>query len=598
MKARYAWTLVAVALVCGCNSPLLSRNTATPDEEEILGDRGTLISDAAISYGRDSIRVEGVGLVVGLKGTGSDPIPSPYRAMLIDEMQKRGVDHPEQVLARPDTALVIVRGYLKGGVQKGDRFDIEVRVPGRSETQSLRGGWLLETRLKETLVVGSEVHDGTPLAMAKGPILVDAMSDDEDQAPLLVRGRVLGGAISMKERSLGLLLKPDYQTFRDSSQIGHAINQRFHTFHNGHKDELAKPKTYEFIELRVHPRYKDNVSRYLNVVRSLALRESATDRNARIRLLERQLLDPLASANAALRLEAVGKQGVPALLEGIKSSDPEVRFFSAEALAYLDAEESGKAAEPLANAAREERAFRIFALTALSAMNSLEAHEQLRNLLHEQSAETRYGAFRALWAMNSRDPLVQGEMLGDQFSYHTLSTKGNPLIHATLSYRPEIVLFGHDVQLLTPMILEAGTNIMVQAPAGGPITISKYAVGESDQKREVSVKLDEVIRAVVDLGATYPDVVQMLQQAQHKKLLPNDCRFEIDAIPRPGRTYHRKDGEIEEPEPNYSVPSAMPDLFEGLSTSSDETPKRRRTSTTEEKKEGMFENIFGRIMGE
>ncbi len=603
MKAPYpyVWMLVAVTLMCGCNSPLLSRKTPEPDEEEVLGDRVTLVADAAISYGREAIRVEGVGLVVGLKGTGSDPIPSPYRSMLLDEMKKRGVEHPERVLARSDTALAIVRGFLKGGVQKGDRFDVEIRVPGRSETESLRGGFLLETRLKETLVVGGEVHDGTPLAMAKGAILVDATNDtDEEQKPLLVRGRVLGGGVSLKERSLGLLLKPDYQTFRDSSQVGHAINQRFHTFHNGNKDELAKPKTYEFVDLKVHPRYKDNIARYLNVVRSLPIRESATERNARIRLLQRQLLDPLASANAALRLEAIGKQGVPVLLEGVQSDEPEVRFFAAESLAYLDAEESGQAAEALADAARSVRAFRVFALTALSSMNNLEAHDQLRQLLHEKSAETRYGAFRALWAMNSQDPLVHGESLGDQFSYHTLSTTGTPLVHATLSYRPEIVLFGHDVQLLTPLVLEAGTNILLQAPAGGPITISRFAVGESDQKREVSTKLDDIIRNVVDLGATYPDVVQMLQQTQQKNLLPENCRFEIDAVPRPGRSYRRKGNEAEEGEdgPSYSVPGALPDLFEGLSTSEDETPRRPRTpKADEEKKEGVLKDFFDRIGG-
>ena len=97
-----------------------------------------------------------------------------------------------------------------------------------------------------------------------------------------------------------------------------------------------------------------------------------------------------------MQLEAIGSEGAETLLKGIQSNDPEVRFYSAEALAYLDRRE---AAEPLGQIAREQPAFRVFALTALSAMQDFSAYEQLRDLLSLPSAETRYGAFRSLWAM-------------------------------------------------------------------------------------------------------------------------------------------------------------------------------------------------------
>ena len=38
-------------------------------------------------------------------------------------------------------------------------------------------------------------------------------------------------------------------------------------------------------------------------------------------------------------------------------------------------------------------------------------------------------------------------------------------------------------------------------------------MGQPDQKRLVGTKVDEVIRAIVELGGTYPDAVQALQQA-------------------------------------------------------------------------------------
>ena len=50
-------------------------------------------------------------------------------------------------------------------------------------------------------------------------------------------------------------------------------------------------------------------------------------------------------------------------------------------------------------------AFRAFALAALSAMDDMAAYDALDQLLEVPSAETRYGAFRALWAMNPQDDL-------------------------------------------------------------------------------------------------------------------------------------------------------------------------------------------------
>ncbi len=133
------------------------------------------------------------------------------------------------------------------------------------------------------------------------------------------------------------------------------------------------------------------------------------------------------------------------------------------------------------------------------------------------SAETRYGAFRALWAMNARDPLVQGETLGG-FNYHVMSTDGPAMIHVTRSFRPEIVIFGHEQSLKTPLAIEAGNNILINASEGEEITISRFVIGQADQKRVVSNKVDDVIRAIVELGGTYPDVVLALQQA--KRLTP------------------------------------------------------------------------------
>jgi HEAT repeat protein len=277
-------------------------------------------------------------------------------------------------------------------------------------------------------------------------------------------------------------------------------------------------------------------------------------------LLERQLLDPITSATAAVRLEAIGREAVPTLRKGIDASDAEARFYAAEALAYLD---EGQAAVPLARAAREEPAFRAYALAALSTIDDMAAHDELVNLLEVPSSETRYGAFRALWTANANDPLIRGENLGGQFSYHVLNTAGPPMVHVTRSYRPEIVLFSHEQHLQSPFMLEAGKSILVKGTAD-KATVSRFAVGKPDQKRVVSTRLDDVIRAIVELGGTYPDVVQALQQAKACQALAG--RFEVDALPDGDRAYRHKGQGTAEGSPEAAagpidVASPLPELF-------------------------------------
>jgi hypothetical protein len=257
-----------------------------------------------------------------------------------------------------------------------------------------------------------------------------------------------------------------------------------------------------------------------------------------LQLLERQLHDPVTCTGAALKLEAIGKEAIPTLKTGLTAEDPEVRFRSAEALAYLDQTD---AAKPLGEAAANEPAFRAGAMQALSAMDDAMARDELHQLLHVSSAETRYGAFRALWEMNPSDPVISGRTLGGQFSYHVLDTSGPPMIHVTRSTRPEIVMFGVDQHFSPPLLLEAGKHIMLTGEPGGMITVSRFAVGESDQKRLVSTKVEDVIKAILELGGTYPDVVQVLQQAKEKNALPS--RFKVDALPAAGREFNREDAE-------------------------------------------------------
>lgn len=501
-------------------------------ETEVIG-KYTTVS------GLNMITLEGVGLVVGLDGTGGDPPPSQHRAALLKDMRRRKVPQPNNLLKNPNTALVVVRAYLPPLIRKGDRFDIEVRLPDGSEATSLNGGWLLETHLSERAIVpGKGLMKGHIFAKAAGPILISAQDGDKDSlAGVLRRGVVLGGGLSLKERDLFLDVRSDFRGRRNVVRITDSIGKRFFSYNkHGLRESLAEAKTDQRINLKVHPKYRDNYPRYLQVIRNLAFQESRVEKQIRIQKLKNDLQDPVKAEKASIQLEAIGQEGVPILKTGLRSADPEVRFHSAVALAYLGEPDGLKV---LAEAARDEPAFRIFALAAMATVNdNAESFVLLRNLMNEPSAETRYGAFRALTTLDKNDPLVRGEALNDEFKLHVMDSTATPMIHLTRHKKSEVVLFGADQRLNTPVALRAGRHILVTAPArSGQIVVSRFDPGEPDRRKIISNRVADVIRTVAEFGASYPEIAQLLTQASNNGNI--EGKIEIDALPEAGRVYYR-----------------------------------------------------------
>ncbi len=526
IRVMLAASGAAMIALAGCTGSLMHSRSQSPEHSEASEESNAtkLVGDFADPNGINFVKVEGAVLITGLANTGSDPAPGPQRSAILADMQAHGVVNPTKVLNSPTSSVAWAVGYIPPGVRKGDRFDVEVRVPSNSETTSIRGGWMMPVRMKEMAVIAGQTHDGHVLANAEGPVLVDPVAQGTADPVSQLKGIVLGGGVTNKSRSLGLVMHASDKSVYLSKQIGDAVNRRFHTFIRGMKQGVATPKTDEYIELEIHPRYKYNLTRYIRVIRSIAVLESPEQLLERIDLLQRQLLDPVTSAQAALRLEAVGKDGIRALKVGLESKDPEVKFYAAEALAYLDEPSS---VPVLTVAAKNEPAFRAYALTALSALNDMHASDALHDLFDVSSAETRYGAFRALWAMNERDPQLHGEHLQDKFWLHVIPSAGPAMVHVTHSYRPEVVLFGEGQQFKLPMNADAGNTIIVKSQEDGKISIARFAVHQADKRQVVENTVEAVIRGIAEVGGDYPDVVQALQQARANGSLAS--RFEVDA---------------------------------------------------------------------
>lgn len=507
------------------------------------------VGDHTLFAGLEPIVLEGVGLVRNLSGTGGDPAPSHYRSLLLEDLKKQNYRSPHAILESPDTALVIVRSYLAPTAKKGDRLDIEVRIPESANATSLVGGELMEVRLSDKAIVNGELKAGWEYARGRGPVLTAGLAASSATDPALLRkGRVLSGAVVIKEREVTLLLKNEFRSFRNAKRVEEAIGRRFHHFdEHGIKKPLAKAMTDQKLVLSVHPRYKDNFPRYLQVIRHMAFREEPVQLRVRMTRLQHDLLIPETASTSAYQLEAIGNEAIPILKKGLLAPTLECRFHSAMALAYLG-DSSGLPA--LVESAKKERAFRVFALAGIAVTEDAEAHLELREMMSEKSDESRYGAFRALWTMDKNDPFIRGERLGihendpnldHEYKLHVLKTSGPPLVHVTLRTRPEIVIFGADQEFQPPMYASAGKNIMVTAqPGATTVSLARFEVGKQDQRKEVSLKVADVIRAANDLGATYPDILQLLADTSRQKNLPTELG--VDKLPAAGRIYYRPEG--------------------------------------------------------
>ena len=532
------WVLGAALFgLVGCahqQMRLQSADEADRDKEAEIKTIGE-VTDVANAQ---AIPVSGVGLVVGLDGTGGGAPPGGYRDMLERELLKRKIPNVKEVLSSPNTSLVLVSALIPPGARKGDCIDVQISLPAESRTTSLRGGRLIECDLKNFSTANAldpefKIHSagndklfsGHPLAHAAGPLLVGF--GDGDEAARLRRARIYGGGRCRQDRPFFLALNSDQQYARVAMRVAERVNETFQGPFVG-MQTIAEAKTKQAVVLAVPQQYRHNLPRYLRVVRLIPLQESPSPASPYRRRLERELLDPAHAVTAALRLEALGSNSIPLLKKGLQSEHTLVRFASAEALAYLGSPACG---EELAQLAEQQPMLRAYCLTAMASLDEAVCHVKLRDLLASPSAETRYGAFRALRALDEREPAAQGEILNESFWLHHVAPESSPLVHISTSRRAEIVLYGDGMMLRPPFSFLAGSEYTVTAGKNDDrCTIRRISLHKRPPPKQCSFKIDDVLHMLAELGASYSDVVELIRQADQCKCL--GCPVAVDALPQ------------------------------------------------------------------
>jgi flagellar P-ring protein precursor FlgI len=185
------------------------------------------VKDIATVEGVRENQLVGMGLVVGLQGTGDK---GPMATQMMSNMtQQFGVTMDPKQIKSKNAAVVTVTCQMPPFLSPGQNADVLVSAMG--DAKSLEGGVLLQTPLKAA--------NGKVYAVAQGPLTIGGWSQSGAAATtkknVVTVGRVPSGAIIEQGVDMGytdngvinLLLRDS--DFTTAQRVASAINQKFGT---------------------------------------------------------------------------------------------------------------------------------------------------------------------------------------------------------------------------------------------------------------------------------------------------------------------------------------------------------------------------------
>jgi hypothetical protein len=479
-------------------------------------------------------KIESIGLVTELAGTGGSPEPGRQRDELISEIRTyNAVENINQFIDSPNTAMVVVEAIIPPGAREGDRVDLRVRPSRRAEVSSLSAGWLMPSRLRELRVLGGSVRSSDVLGLGTGPVVTQWDIEGGDDPQKKLEGIVVGGGKLAKSREVSLIVKRDEQhdltdRVKFSEELAATINARFSHFEGSKRTGVAKPVSDERIELAIHPLYRRNISRYLTIIDRMPTNNEGAGRTEKLIECETQLGNPLTTVEAALTLEALGRDdGRDRLLKGLKSDHVRVRYASAEALAYL---EDLEAIPVLAELARSEPELRHNALRALGIHPHHKAMEALAALLHEASNETRYGALRELMERTDSGRLLGKKMLPGGIELYLIPSQSPPLVTISTTRRAAIAIFGAPLALPLTAPRALGLGLSARPDDRSRLRLTRFRAGTDDRVTHAPMSVEGLIEGLCTLEVGYGALISTLRILHENGDLPG--RLAIDPLPR------------------------------------------------------------------
>jgi len=513
---------LAAFLACGCGQQNADKG---PDDLSLEG-LGQTIGFLARIVAPQPVKVEGYGLVSGLRGTGSAECPPRVRAYLSRYIRRQlpagGGLNVDKYIDRPDTAVVLVEGIVPPMTPKDEYFDVLVSALPGTQTTSLEGGWLFETELKVAGNFG--VATGIP-ADAKGPIFTNKLGDMKIDSRI---GHVMAGGKVLGEYRMGLILNsPDLVT---TNRIRNRINGRFGR-------DTARARTAGQIELSVPARYAGYPQRFVEVVRSLYLTQELELDQRRITTFVRRLADLPDKLPSELALEAIGNQCLDELSVLLKSPNELVRLHAARCTLSLGGDEGLLVLRQIA--LDKSSAFRFQALGAITAgapRNDAAAVSRL--LLRDDNFLVRLAAYEQLRQLD--DTAVAQEQVAGTFYIERVAQTDKKVVFVSRTGQPRVVLFGTPISCRGNIFLgSADSDITINAPSGAKyVNITRKHPRRPDVIAQLrsSFEVGDIVRTLCDeplkkdeegrggLGVSYADAAVLLKQMCEKGAVQAEFR--------------------------------------------------------------------------
>ncbi len=525
--------------MAGCSAPWTQKE---PDSElqrrrdaiqEVLQseEKPRLISEAAAIGGTDLREYEGFGIVNGLMDTGGDVRPGSQRKFILQEMRTEGVDSPNLVLGSKSTALAQLRVFVGPECAKGENVDVLVEVADHCEATSLRNGWLMPSRVLEMQFLGGSVKQSDLKARAQGSLVVLPASVTKKE--LNNRSAVvLGGARVLESRSFFIRIRDTLKHVTTSAAMSRAINDHYSFYDGAERKGVATAKNDKVIQLEVPARHRWDIQHYTDSILAIGFIEEPDERRARLAKCRSLMAEPTAARQACLELESVGKEGIPALEEAMQSGNPEIQFYAAYSLSYLD---HPPAVPVLIELAKKVPEFRPLCLTGLQLHKHHSAKDALEQLLQEDEPELRYGALLALRRRDPQDAMAQGTRIGDLVHVIQVPSEKS-LVTVSLQERPEIAVFGDNCGVQMPFF-EVNARLTMRGEPDGKIRLVRFQPSDEDLTAIVSPDVLSVVEGFRTIGATYNDIVVWLDEASRQNWI--SAPVAMNPRPTAGRVYYR-----------------------------------------------------------
>ena len=234
----------------------------------------TLLKTICRVKGQEENTLQGLGLVVGLKGTGDGGNFLPTIRSLATAMQLMGSPLGKGGAAElkdaKNVALVMVTVTIPAaGGRQGDLLDCTVSSIGGCK--SLAGGTLLMTPLQ-----GPHVNSDRVYGFAQGPLTLN-------DPKLATSGRIFrGGRLEedffnpfTKDNKLTLVLNKNYSDFQVAQDVAELINSQLSFQSSG--GNLAHAINQGNIEVQIPAQYRDDPVSFVSQVLSLPMMDPQTE---------------------------------------------------------------------------------------------------------------------------------------------------------------------------------------------------------------------------------------------------------------------------------------------------------------------------------